>query len=250
MAEATNERLYGDLAWIWPIMSPPEDYIEEAETFASVIREHTSIPAHTLLHLTCGGGHVDRRLKAEFEITGVDASSEMLGLARGLNPEVEYVEGDVRRVRLGRLFDAVFVDDGIAYMRTEADLRDIFRTAFEHLKRGGVMLTYVEATPETFEQNKTECRRRSSGDTDIIYVENVYDPDPADTTYETTFVYIVRTGGELTIETDLHVCGIFSLDVWRRSLRDSGFEIAELDFDHSEFPQGSTHPMFVCAKPE
>jgi SAM-dependent methyltransferase len=250
MALPDRERLYGDLAWIWPIMSPPEEYVEEAETFAAVIREHARIPVRTLLHLTCGGGHADRRLKEEFKITGVDASGEMLGLARRLNPEVDYVAGDARTVRLGCLFDSVFIDDGIVYMRTEADLRKIFQTAFEHLKPGGVMLTYAEATPETFEQNKTECTRRSSGGTEVVYVENFYDPDTSDTTYETTFVYIIRTGGELTVETDLHVCGIFPLETWRNGLRETGFDIVELEFGHSTFPQGFTHPMFVCAKPE
>ena len=245
-----RERLYGDLAWLWPIMSPPAEYIEEAETFARVIHEHTRIPAKTLLHLTCGGGHVDHRLKQDFEITGVDLSDDMLGLARCLNPDVEYVAGDVRTLRLGRSFDAVFIDDGILYMLTEADLRAAFRTAFEHLRPGGVMLTYVESTPDTFEQNKTDCTSRSSGDTDLVYVENQYDPDPSDTTFETAFVYLIRKAGELTIETDLHVCGIFPLDVWRAALGGAGFEVTEQSFDHSDFPEGFSHPMFVCLRPE
>ena len=31
-------RLYGDLAWTWPIISPPEDYAEEAEEAISLIQ--------------------------------------------------------------------------------------------------------------------------------------------------------------------------------------------------------------------
>ena len=31
-------RLYGDLAAWWPLISPPEDYAEEASYFASVLR--------------------------------------------------------------------------------------------------------------------------------------------------------------------------------------------------------------------
>lgn len=249
MTDRGRERLYGDLAWLWPIMSPPEEYVEEAETFAAVIREHARRPVRTLLHLTCGGGHVDHRLKKEFRITGVDLSEDMLGLARALNPEVEYVAADARTVRLGRLFDAVFIDDGIIYMLTKDDLRSIFRTAFEHLEPGGVMVTYVEQTPETFEQNKTECTRRKSDEVDMVYVENLYDPDPGDTTYETAFVYIVRTGGELVMETDLHVCGIFPLDTWREGLKETGFEVHEVSFGHSTFPEGFAHPMFVCVRP-
>lgn len=244
-----RERLYREMAWIWPIMSPPEDYVEESETFARVIREHSRIEPATLLHLTSGGGHVDHRLKEDFEITGVDLSPDMVALARRLNPDVEYVEDDVRTARLGRLFDSVFIDDGVLYMLTREDLGRVFETAFEHLRPGGVMLVYVESTPDTFEQNKTDVTRRKSGDVELVYVENQYDPDPTDTTYETTFIYIIRQHGTLSIETDHHVCGIFPLDVWRELLAEVGFEMREVAFEHSEFPEGTWHPMFACLKP-
>lgn len=249
MSQPGRERLYDDLAWLWPTMSPPEDYVEEAETFARVIREHSRITPRTLLHLTSGGGHVDNRLRREFAITGVDLSPRMVDLARKLNPDVEYVLDDVRTVRLGRTFDSVFIDDGIVYMLTEEDLKAVFVTAFEHLVPGGVMLVYAESVPETFKQNHTDVTLRRSGDMELTYVENQYDPDTSDTTYETTFVYLLRRRGELTVETDLHVCGIFSLDTWRRLLREVGFEVHETRFEHSEFPEGSAEPMFACVRP-
>jgi SAM-dependent methyltransferase len=243
------ERLYGDLAWLWPILSPPGDYEEESGTFADVIEREAEIPVRRLLHLTCGGGHVDRWLKERFDITGVDQSEEMLALARSLNPEVEYVEGDVRAVRLGRLYDAVFIDDGVVYMLTEDDLGRVFETAYVHLREGGVALVYVENDPGTFEQQRTKVTTRTSGDVALITLESQYDPDPSDTTCETTFVYIIRRGGREEVEVDHHVTGIFPLDVWRRRLRETGFDVRELDFGHSEFPDGHTLPMFACLKP-
>ncbi|MFH1502801.1 MAG: class I SAM-dependent methyltransferase [Candidatus Eisenbacteria bacterium] len=249
MSSEGNERLYKDLAWLWPTMSPPEDYVEEAETFARVIRERTRVTPRTLLHLMSGGGHLDHRMKRDFAITGVDVSPEMVGLARRLNPDVEYILDDVRSVRLGRTFDAVFIDDGVLYMLTEDDLKAAFETAFEHLVPGGVMLVYAESTPESFEQNRTDVARRASGDVELVYVENQYDPDTSDTTYETTFVYLIRQDGRLTVETDHHTCGIFTLDTWRRLLRDAGFDALEMRFEHSEFPEGSAEPMFACLRP-
>ncbi len=261
MSGTSRERLYSDLAWLWPVLSPPEDYVEEAETFARVIREHGRVEPRTLLHLTCGGGHVDKTLKNQFDITGVDLSPDMIGLARRLNPEVEYVVEDVRGLRLGRLFDSVFIDDGVVYMLTEEDLKSVFEAAFEHLVPGGVMLVYVESTPESFEQGRTEVTRRSAGDVRLTYLENQFDPDPTDTTYETTFVYLVRRDGAfsvetdvhadgvLSVETDVHTCGIFPLDTWRRLLRGVGFEVHEVAFTHSEFSEGEWYPMFACVRP-
>jgi predicted TPR repeat methyltransferase len=117
-APSSNDqrRLYGDLAWTWPVISPPEDYVGEAETFCTAIREHAQVDVKTLLDLGCGGGHNDRTLKQHFEVTGVDVSEAMLSLARRLNPEVTYALGDMRTVRLGKTFDAVIVADSIDYM--------------------------------------------------------------------------------------------------------------------------------------
>ena len=76
-----------------------------------------------MLELGSGGGNNASHLKRRFQLTLVDRSPEMLAVSRRLNPECEHVEGDMRTVRLGRTFDAVFVHDAIAYITTEDDLR-------------------------------------------------------------------------------------------------------------------------------
>jgi SAM-dependent methyltransferase len=238
-----QRRLYGDLAWTWPIISPPEEYIEEVEQFYEILRKYSRIEARTLLDLGCGGGHNDNTLKRYFEVTGVDVSEAMLSLARRLNPEVTYLLGDMRTVRLGKTFDVVFIADSIDYMLTLDDLRAAFVTAFVHLKPGGVFCTYAEVTVESFRQNRTECTTRAQGDVEITFIENYYDPDPTDTTYESTFVYLIRRGGRLEIETDRHLGGIFSLETWPRLLREVGFEVQQTEFCEEGIP------MFVCLKP-
>jgi len=50
--------MYGDLAWTWRIISPPEDYVTEAEEYGRVIIEYSNGKARKLLHLGCGGGHI------------------------------------------------------------------------------------------------------------------------------------------------------------------------------------------------
>jgi hypothetical protein len=46
---ADQRRLYGDLAWTWPIMSPPGEYEDEASEFQAAILQHSTIEVHTLL---------------------------------------------------------------------------------------------------------------------------------------------------------------------------------------------------------
>ena len=243
-----QQRLYSDLAWVWPIISPPEDYIEETEHFCKIIQEYSQIEVKTLLNLGCGGGHNDCTLKKHFRVTGVDTSEAMLGLARQLNPEVTYSLGDMRTLRLGKTFDAVAIFDSINYMLTVEDLRAAFVTAYKHLKPGGVFLTLVETTPERFRQNWTQYTTHARGDIEITFIENAYDPDPTDTTYEVTFVYLIRRGGRLDIETDRHVCGIFGLETWHSLLSDVGFEVRQMEFAHPGLG-GEIYPLLLCVKP-
>ena len=105
-------RFYGELAIWWPLISPLEDYEEEA-SFAATLLSSASIPVAEVLELGSGGGHNASYLKARFAMTLVDLSEEMLDVSRRLNPDCEHLAGDMRSVRLGRSFDAVFVHDAI-----------------------------------------------------------------------------------------------------------------------------------------
>jgi len=251
-----EKRLYSDLAWTWPIISPLEYYIEETEFFCNVIREHSKIPVKTLLHLGCGGGHNDYTLKKYFQVTGVDVSPEILELAKKLNPEVNYISGDIRSVRLENTFDAVVTIDSTAYMVTVEDLRGMFATAFSHLKPGGVFLFFVEETIDDFKQNKTTSHTNCKGDIEITFIENLYDPDHSDTSYEATFIYLIRRKGNLEIHTDRHLCGIFRLDILIDLLREIGLEVKQLKYEppesaieYSSLVGRKDYPMFVCIRP-
>lgn len=241
-------RLYGDLSWTWPIISPVRDYVEEAEFFARTILGRSRRETRRLLDLGCGGGHLDHTLKQHFAVTAVDVSEAMLDLARRLNQEIEYHQGDMRTVRLGRRFDAVIIHDSINYMRTRDDLRAAFLTAYEHLEPQGLLLTFVEETPDRFVQHKVQSSTHAKGDIEITFIEHFYDPDTADTTYESSFLYLIRRRGTLEIEVDRHLCGIFDLQTWRDLLSGVGFGIEEAEWKHSEFPGGEYLPMFLCEK--
>ena len=129
-------KLYGELAEWWPIFSSPEEYRDEAEFFARALIESCDPAPRRVLELGSGGGNNAFHLKARFAMTLVDQSPHMLAVSQALNPECEHVEGDIRTVRLGRTFDAVFVHDAICHMTTEADLLAVMETAFEHLRAG------------------------------------------------------------------------------------------------------------------
>src|SRR5687767_7503521 len=133
-------KLYAELAHWWSLLSPPEDYIDEIPFFLKVLNVTSQSPRLTMLELGSGGGSVAFHLKAYFTLTLVDISPAMLEVSRAVNPECEHLVGDMRTVRLNRLFDFVFIHDAIDYMTTESDLRQAMETAFIHCKPGGIAL--------------------------------------------------------------------------------------------------------------
>lgn len=217
-----KRRMYGDLAWTWPIINPHEDFVGQADGIARLLESHAGAPIYDVLHLGCGGGNVDYNLKNHFRVTGVDISDDMLHLARQLNSDLVYEQGDMRSVRLGKQFDAVIMLESIGYMRTTESLRAAFKTAASHLRSGGIILAMVEETRENFIQNRTESTVHSRGEVEIVLVRNSYDPDQEDSWYEVNFIYLIRRSGELAVEADCHLRGLFDLETWKSIISEHG----------------------------
>ena len=241
-------RLYSDLAWLWPMWGDAGEYAPYCEHVTRLIRQYARREVHSLLNMGCGGGKNVFNLKQQFDVTGLDISPAMLDLARQLNPECRFVQADMRTFSLPERFDAILIDDAIAYMTTEADLRAVFERAYAHLNAGGVMVCGPDDTQETFVQNHTKVSHaaaaRKPEHVEVIFIENNFDPSPADTEYDALMIYLIRENGQLRIEQDLHHLGLFPLDVWRRLLRDVGFELDEAEYAED----GKSFVEFACVK--
>ena len=143
-------RLYADLAYLWPLLSPPEDAAAEAELMRTILTDRLGVGDRRLrvLELGAGAGHAIVHLRDLVDAVAVDLSEAMLAHCRAANPEVPAILGDMRTVTApgAGAFDAVLIHDSIDYMLSEADVRATFANAHRHLRRGGLLLaspTYV-----------------------------------------------------------------------------------------------------------
>jgi SAM-dependent methyltransferase len=241
--------LYRQLADWWPLLSPPEEYAEESEFYRDALVSSASAPIHSLLELGSGGGNNASYLKKHFPMTLVDLSSAMLQVSRKLNPECEHVQGDMRTVRLGMLFDAVFIHDAIAYMTSSEDLKSAIRTAFVHLKPGGAALFAPDHIRETFKPY-TDHGGHDQDSRGLRYLEWAWDPDPADSVITCLMVYVLRQGNDeiQTIE-DRHICGLFSHDEWLSMLAQVGFAGRSQPIELSQV-EPYCGQVFVGVKPQ
>lgn len=239
----TMPRLYHDLAGWFHLLTPPEEYEEEAASYRDLLLG-AKADARTLLELGSGGGNNASFLKRTFRCTLTDLSPDMLEISHALNPECEHALGDMRTLRLGRTFDAVFVHDAIGYLTELDDLEQVTATAAAHLGTGGVVLFVPDCTRETFVP-ATRSGGSDGGPRGIRYVEWTTDPKPDDHRYDADFAYLLRgPDGSVSAVHDHHELGLFSVDEWLACLASAGFEARAVSGDDPEYPG----PRFVGIK--
>lgn len=206
-------KLYRELASWFHLLTAPEEYAEEAERYRRLITEGSERPPETVLELGSGGGNNASHMKAHFDLTLVDRSPEMLDVSRALNPE--------------------------------PDLRAVIETAFEHCRVGGVALFVPLDVRERF-QPRTGHGGHDGEARSLRYLEWVWDPDPADTTYLADFAYLLRDEtGAVRAEHDRHVCGLFARSTWLRLLEEVGFRP---DVRTTEYGEEGGGELFVARK--
>jgi SAM-dependent methyltransferase len=214
---------YNEMAWTEDWLADPDEYEEEVSIYIELIKRNSQHTPKTLLHLGSGAGGHDTVFKNHFTVTGVDLSQGMLNKARTRHTDIEYIEGDMRTVRLNRVFDAAAIPDSIDYMVSEDDLNQAITTASLHLKPGGVLIV-VAKTMETFRNNNFAY----TGDKDGIHVtllENNYINPFKPGTYEATLFYLIRKQGELTVRSENQVLGLFPEVVWEKAFADAGLKL-------------------------
>jgi ubiquinone/menaquinone biosynthesis C-methylase UbiE len=221
-------KIYEQYAAWWPLLSAPDEYIEEADFFREAITAHAKRPVHTMLDLGAGTGNIATHLKKQYKLTLTDLSDSMLDVSRKLNPECEHIAGDMRTLRLNRTFDAVFVHDAVMYMTTRDDLRQAIETASVHCAPGGVALFVPDATRDMFESG-TSDGGSDDGRIGVRFLSWWFDREPADDVYTEIFTLVFRhQDGSVTYDHDEHTFGLFARDEWLRMFVDAGFQTATM----------------------
>jgi SAM-dependent methyltransferase len=242
----TAPRLYGEFADWYYLLTHPDDYEEEAGIFHRTFEEHTRIPIKTMLELGAGGGANALYLKRHYAMTLTDLSERMLAQSKTTNPDCRHIVGDMRTLRLGELFDAVFLHDAVAYMTTEDELRDAIETVAAHLRTGAMAVIVPDDIADTYAPS-TSDGGHTIGDRSLHYTQEHGELRPDSTVVEVRFTYTFREGGTERTEEDVHLTGVFPLATWTRLISEAGLEPLVLPYVHSEVDHEMT--IFVAFKP-
>ena len=234
----THNRLYHDLAYLWPLLSPPDNYIAETNTLHQVISDKMPEQLKAaekadrklrIAELGAGGGHALFHLRDHFDCTAVDISEDMLHHCRHLNPGVNTICADMRTVSFPEPQDAILIHDAIDYLTSQEDILATLKNARKHLTPNGILIIAPTYTCESFEAGESATDHQCSQSYDVTYTTTVIKPDPDDDLFEMHLEYHITDlkSRETAIEHDIHVCGLYPIPIWASLLSQAGFE-AEL----------------------
>jgi SAM-dependent methyltransferase len=248
---AHAHRLYDDLAWVWPLLSPPGDYQGEAKGVHKLIRQQLGAvrkreaAPRTLLELGSGGGHLLFHLQAWYDVTASDLSEAMIRLSVKLNPNVTHIQADMRTLRLGQRYDAVVIHDALGYMQSSDEVAQALATAAAHLKPDGVLVLLPDELEQTFEDHQSAADSVTTPDgRSVTFVSHATRMKGQDRCL-LTMLFLIQQDGKLSIVEDRHICGLFSGDQWREMLQQAGFEGIGIEVS----PNWRQAPVMTARKP-
>ncbi|MCI4356951.1 MAG: class I SAM-dependent methyltransferase [Thermoplasmata archaeon] len=139
------------LAPYYDALNEWKDYATESRRLESLARRFGRKGRTSWLDVACGTGLHLSHLQRNHPVEGIDASPDMLRVARRRLPHVRLVRGDMRRFRLGRTFDVVScLFSAIGHLATVEDVRAAFVNFRRHVNPGGVVIVEPWIQPSQF----------------------------------------------------------------------------------------------------
>lgn len=168
--------IYTGFARVYDIFMQDVPYEAWKDYLAGVLCRE-GITDGLICELGCGTGKMTRLLAADgYDMIGIDASEEMLSIAREQESEgILYLAQDMREFELyGTVRAIISVCDSLNYLLEDEELLQVFRLANNYLDPGGVFL-FDFNTGYKFRElmgEQTYCEHREEGS--LIW-DNYYD---------------------------------------------------------------------------
>jgi SAM-dependent methyltransferase len=244
-----EQELYRKFAHYYDLIYQWMDYKGETEFIEKMVEQFKTSPGMDLLDVACGTGGHAHFLENSFNITGLDINHEMLEIAREKLPEVEFVQGDMKKMDLGHKFDVIIcLFSAINYHQNLNELENTFKRFHRHLKKGGILLFDLGFCTENWEEGRMLVDAVVEGD---LQLARISQSRLQDGVFNANFVFLIKENGKMDFEIDQHQIGVFSTPDVGKTLENVGFNY-QVYGDYHDQPwkeDENERPVFVCIKP-
>lgn len=245
---------YGGLAEVYDLFMDNVPYESWSRELIRILREYGVLDG-LVLDLGCGTGKMTRLLaRAGYDMIGIDASEEMLGVAKEREAEdsgILYLHQDMREFELyGTVRAVVCVCDALNYMLTETELQSVFSLVNMYLDPGGMFLFDLNTLYKYREilGERAICENREEGS--FIW-ENYFDEETGINEYDLTLFIRGENKQDSLFQRfeETHYQRAYSVEEIKKALEEAGlaFEICYDAFTR-EPPRQNSERIYVIAR--
>lgn len=222
-----------------------KDYESEAGKLKDLIDRYKKTEGNDLLDVACGTGLHLPFLTDEFNVTGVDLSSQQLEKARKRLPDLDFIQGDMRDFDLSRQFDVVTcLFSSIGYVHPAEEMAKAVTNMARHLKPGGVILIEPWLQPDVFDPSRPPHTEKGELPEKGVSVERTAHTSLDGNISVMRMDHVVNTPDGEERFSEEHRLALYTIDEYK-----DAFEKAGLSFEHDE--QGlSNRGLFIGLKPK
>jgi SAM-dependent methyltransferase len=225
--------VYSNLALLYDSLMQDVDYRRWAAYLQQLIQRYAA-PGRRLLDLGCGTGSLAIELfRAQFDVTGIDLSGEMLAVAlnKGLGagmPADRWRQMDMRDLRFPpAAFDiAICACDGFNYLPDELALQQTLAGLAAVLVPGGLLLFDVHSAYK-MEQVFDEGLFVQESELGCCIWSSRYDAASGDCWHEMT-LWLRQPDGLYRREEEDHLQHFFPIPTLQAALQENGFQLAAI----------------------
>ncbi|MCK5302324.1 MAG: class I SAM-dependent methyltransferase [Candidatus Thorarchaeota archaeon] len=248
MSEFKSTKSYRDAAEYYDLFTVSNDipfYLSMAEKYGSPI-----------LELACGTGRVALKLaEADYEVVGVDATRQMLKVARekasnlpgNVRCPVSFLRGDVTDLDLQQKFPLVIIPSSFRFCLTTEEQLECLSSAKRHLTEDGVFILDLYPGDGQQEEGEWSEEAHTTSGRHVKRSGRFVADFSKQIQYRTFILEITESDGETwTIETENAVALINDKEA-DRLLRLSGFEVLKEygDWDFKPYSPGMRRRILV-----
>lgn len=255
----TNEMdAYTGFASVYDTFMDNVPYEEWAEYLHGLLLEW-GVSEGPLVDLGCGTGSMTGILAAKgYEMTGVDNSEEMLGIAVEKWAESEYkilfILQDMRELELGETVKAVFsVCDSVNYITESKELAEVFARVNKYLDPGGIFIFDFNTEYKYREVLGDRTIAESREDCSFIWDNYYYEEEKINEYELSLFIKDDSIEGErenvYRKYEEIHYQRGYSLEEMRHLVEQGGMEfVAAYDAFTKKPPAHTSERLYVIAR--
>ncbi len=208
--------------------------------YAHGFLQEAPIEVKKVMDLACGTGNLTAELlKLGYEVWGLDASPQMLEVARRKLPEVPFILGDFKNWGIDEVFDAaVCVYDSLNNILSTQGLLEAFRETARHLRPGGLFLFDINTVYGLRELWGTKVRVEEGEGILSVWRTRFVEPDLSE-----LWITVFAQEGEHWVRVDeVHVERGYEPQEVARLLREAGFSSVRAYRAWTRMPAGPRTP--------